>query len=267
MALPHTLEVAGTRARVHWHAQLQWRASFFIELGTTALWMGIYLAFWRVVLSSFGTFEGWTLPSLIVFVAFQELFFGCCSGLFQGAMNYWWFIHSGRLETSLTRPMDPRLSAIALNVDPYQLLRSGLMFSVFIAIALHLGFPADPLRLAVAALLALAAAVGKTLLALSVNFIAFWWQNVDALHELIGSGDHFLRVPLDVLPRALQLVFTFGVPYVFAATFPALFSAGRLSWAALLPAAAGLLTALTLLWGIQELLWRRGVRAYDGRSS
>lgn len=265
MALPYLFDIALTRMRIALYSQFQWQASFFIELATSALWMAVYLVFWSTVSKSFGNFEGWTLGSLVVFVAFQELFYGFSVGLFQGANGYWWYIHTGRLEISLTRPLDPRLNAIATNVDPYQLIRSLIMFTVFMVIGANLGFEFDLLRLIVAIALAFAAAVGKTLLALSINFVAFWWANVDALHEIIGSGDHFLRIPLDILPKGLQLFFTFGIPYMFAATFPALFSAQKLLWLDLLVPMAGLMLSLTALYFIQDLLWRRGVRRYEGR--
>ncbi|MHB8928241.1 MAG: ABC-2 family transporter protein [Bacillota bacterium] len=248
---------------VRLRARAQWRFSLFLEMGSTAVWMVVYLLFWDLIFVRSGGFGGWTFPSVMVFVAFQELFFGISRGLFLGALTYWWIIHTGRLDVHLARPMDPRLTAICLSVDPPQLIRSCLMFSLVLGIAVSMGFPLSLFRLLIAVLLAFLSAVGKALLALSINYIAFWWGNVDALHELIGTFDHFLSVPMTVLPNALQIFFTIGIPLFFAVTFPALFAGDRLSLASM---GRPLLLLVACLGGwafVQELLWRRGLRRYE----
>lgn len=261
----HVYELARTQVQLQLQSRLQWRASFLIELLTTALWMLVYLGFWNVIFNRLGHFQGWTFASIVVFVGFQELFFGFSQSLFKGAQLYYYFIHSGRLELFLTRPIDPRLSAIANNIDPYQMMRSAVMFTVFMVAAARLGFHFSLPYLLGGMVLALLAAIAKALFALCVNYVAFWWDNVDALHELLGAFDHFLRVPLTVMPSALQLFFTLVLPYTFAATFPALLSGGTVSAGqALLPllALAGSITGLFLL---QTVLWRLGLKRYDGR--
>ncbi|MFK7602180.1 ABC-2 family transporter protein [Deinococcus sp. SM5_A1] len=264
-SLLHAFELTGAHMRVQLRARLQFRASFVIELLTTALWMLVYVGFWSVIFSQISTFQGWTFASVVLFVAFQELFHGLSQGLFRGALLYYHFIHTGRLETSLTRPIDARLSAIALNVEPYQLIRSAVMFGLFTVFAVQLGAAFSLPHLLLGILTVLLAAVGKALFGLCVNYIAFWWSNVDALHEVLGTFDHFLRVPLNVLPSTLQLFFTFGLPYMFAATFPALLMGGEFPLRGILMALFGLAAALGGLFVLQEVLWRVGLRRYDGR--
>lgn len=263
MDLAQLSEVFIVNLGIQLRARVQWRLSFFLDMLVTAIWMGIYVLFWRILLVNFLSVGGWTFPSLVIFVGFQELTYGINAGLFSGAMRFWVYINTGRLDVALARPMDARLSAILLNIDPWQLIRSGLMFTLFTALAVKLGLPFNPPAILAAIILSFFAAIAKTLLALTINYIAFWWGNVDFLHELIGTLDHFTGIPMTMLPNILQLLFTLGIPLMFAVTFPTLFISGKVSWNDFGLPLVGLGISLSFWVACQEYLWRKGLKAYE----
>lgn len=257
------LRVFGTQFLLLLRGRTQFHVSFLLELLVTGVWMVVYLLFWRVIFSKISYFSGWTFPSLVVFVAFQELFFGMSRGLFYGALGFAYIIRMGRLDLYVLRPMDPRLACICINIQPVQLIRSGIMAGLCIGIAISMGFPFRLLHLLLSVILALLAALGKALMAFTVSYIAFWWGNVDAVYELMDAVDSFLQVPMNVMPTAFQLLFTLGIPLMFAATFPALFAGAALSAEDLLIPLMLLALGLGAWWGLQEWVWRKGLHKYE----
>lgn len=243
--------------------RFQWRASLAFDVISTAVWMGVYAMFWRVIFDRFPGFQGWSFPSILAFVAFQELSYGLLTGLFIGATKFWIHIKMGWLDNYLTKPFDPRLMAVVSRINPWQVAKSALMFTILLVLASRMGLNVDIIRVTVAVLLAFLGAVGRAMITMTINFVAFWWGDVDALHELIGTMDHFGSFPTTVFPTTIQIVFTLGFPLIFAATFPALFTAAKV---ALLDLAAPLLMLLIglFIWAtVLRVLWASGLRRYE----
>lgn len=235
-------------------------ADTLLSLLSSLLYLLLNLAFWFLVNNAGFFVEGWSYGQLLVFVAFSELFFGLDGAIFGNSSRFWYHIYSGSLDVLLTRPQDPRVRFLMLNIDFLGI------FTSFITFAFLLVFSGERVSLALlllGVLFVLTADAVLGLIRFTLSYTAFWLGRMDAICELADALTWFNKYPLVIMPKAVRVVFKLLVPFYFFSTFSSELVLSKLEPGALLPGIGALLLCAALWCAINSLVWKRGLARYE----
>ena len=258
------LRLLATFIRVGAMGELAYRVNFLVQLFESLLELGTAIAGLAVIFSYTESLGGWTQDEVLALVGVFFLVGGAIRFILQPSMEQLIeSVRDGTLDFTLVKPQDAQLLASIQRVEIWKLTDMGLGVGV-LAFALarlgeRVGLPAS-LEFA-AALLFGGVIVYSFWIILATT--AFWLVRVENILVVFQSMYEAGRWPVSIYPGWLRFALTFVVPVGFAVTVPAQALAGRLSGPVL--AGAGALAAA--LAAAARLLWRAGLRRYQGASS
>jgi len=241
-------------------SQLAYPASFALDLVSQAIGQGIELAAILVIFTQVTTLGGFSAGEVLLIYGLADLFVGQVEALPD-------FIRTGEFDVMLLRPLGALPQLLSADV---QLRRVGRVASGLILLAFALrGVEWTPLRVAVAVVAPVSGAVLFGAIWIAANCVSFWLVDGREVANSVTYGSDFATsYPITVYGPWLRRIMCFLVPGAFVAYFPALALTGR-------PDPLGLPDALrycsplvaAAMVGIAALIWRTGVRRYQGTGS
>ncbi|MFF4659606.1 ABC transporter permease [Streptomyces sp. NPDC001381] len=247
-------------------ASMEYRTEFLLNIVAGAIWQVAVIVFATVLLSRFTGMGGWDSSEVLLIPATRMLAHGLMV-LLLGRMHFIGRqIQEGRIDVYLLRPMpvhrQVQLAYFPANAIGDLTVAAGLMVGAISRS--RLDWTSGRIAYLVAAVVGgmlLEAALFTAVAAASLRFpAADHWSRW--LEELLGT---FGSYPLNVLPRAVGGLLTYGLPLAFVAYLPAAVLTGHGHdtgvpyW---LAAASPLLGALVYLGS--RLLWRWSLGRYTG---
>lgn len=244
--------------------ELQYRASFFIQLAKSAQTLAISLTGVAVIYAHTDHLNGWQPAELVALLGIFVFMGGLIGLVIAPSMEKLIEdVRQGTLDFTLTKPQDALLLVSIGQVRIWRIFDVVLGPVVVVGALSHLGWhegAAAVLRFAVT-LMAGAAIMYSFWLILST--MAFWFVRADNILVIFHSMYDAARWPVTIYPGWLRAALTFLVPVTFAVTVPSQALIGRLSDGLL---AATLALAAALLVG-SRVFWKVGVRRYSGASA
>jgi ABC-2 type transport system permease protein len=252
--------------QLNFRAQLEYRTEFLMMIAIGAVWQVSVIVFATVLLTRFTGMGGWDSSDVLLIPATRMLAHGLFV-LFLGRVHgLGRHIQEGKIDAYLLRPL-PVYRQVQLEFFPTNAIGDltvavGLMVGALSRS--HLDWTAGRITYLIAAVLGgmlLEAALFTAVACASLRFPAadYWGR---WLEELLGT---FGSYPLNVLPKAVGGLLTYGLPLAFVAYFPAAVltghghTTGAPYW---LAAASPLLGVLAYLGA--RLLWRWSLGHYTG---
>ncbi|WP_037671540.1 ABC transporter permease [Streptomyces griseus] len=262
----NAVRIAWRVTRLNFRAQLEYRTEFLMMIAVGAIWQVSVLVFATVLLTRFTGMGGWNSSDVLLIPATRMLAHGLFVLVLGRIHALGRFIQEGVIDTYLVRPMpvhrQVQLQFFPTNAIGDLTVAAGLMVG---AIARSdLDWTAGRITYLVAAVfggMLLEAALFTVVACASLRFPAadYWGR---WLEELLGT---FGSYPLNVLPRAVGGLLTFGLPLAFVAYFPAAVLTGHGHdtgvpyWLAAASPLIGLLAYLAA-----RLLWKWSLNHYTG---
>ncbi|MFD7402089.1 ABC transporter permease [Streptomyces sp. NPDC059866] len=250
--------------RLNFRAQLEYRSEFLMMIAIGAVWQVSVIVFATVLLTRFTGMGGWDSSDVLLIPATRMLAHGLFV-LFLGRVHgLGRHIQEGRIDVYLLRPMpvhrQVQLEFFPTNAIGDLTVAAGLMWGALARS--DLDWTAGRIGYLIAAVLGgmlLEAALFTVVACASLRFPAadYWGR---WLEELLGT---FGSYPLNVLPRAVGGLLTYGLPLAFVAYFPAAVLTGHDTSVPYWLAAASPLLGLVGYLGAR-LLWRWSLRHYAG---
>jgi ABC-2 type transport system permease protein len=248
-------------------SQLAYPASFGLDLVSQAIGQGIELAAILVIFTQVTTLGGFSAGEVLLIYGLAATAFGLAD-LFVGQVEALPdYIRTGEFDVMLLRPLGALPQLLSADV---QLRRVGRVASGLIVLAFALrGVEWTPLRVAVAVVAPVSGAVLFGAIWIAANCVSFWLVDGREVANSVTYGSDFATsYPITVYGPWLRRIMCFLVPGAFVAYFPALALTGR-------PDPLGLPDALrycsplvaAAMVGIAALIWRTGVRRYQGTGS
>lgn len=265
----HLARGAAAAVRLNLIVSSQYRANMAMWSVASILQIVVYLSVWQAVANSGGAAGGYTAAQFAGY--FLVL-------LFVREMTMTWmpyevsgYVRSGKLSPMLLRPLHP-LAYIASGMVAFRI--QSTMVTIPIAVMLFVAFDAQvdtsPAALLVGLLLVLPLAsctrfLADTLLAIT----ALWLTRIDGIRGiyyllLLLLGGQF--APLSVLPGALEATAK-ALPFYWTLGYPTELLVGRATLADAWIGMAVLAAWSTVLLFALQVVWRRGIRAYEAVGS
>lgn len=202
---------------------MEYRAAFFsmlVAVGTN--YAASVLLLW-IMVDHFGGIGEWSPFEVTFFWGINTFAYAAAGALclysFYGLGN---MIRTGEFDNVLTKPVNPLLFIALRQFNFGYITQITVATSVIILSVSKLGIPVTLSNLAVLGVIILSGAMiyGAVFIATAVP--AFWTVRNEALASMIlWELGTFIRYPLSVYQRPIQLLFTVILPYGFVSFYPA----------------------------------------------
>ena len=223
----------------------------------------ISLLFWQVIFLNTNQFGNWTFEAVLILHLYSQVFAAIFLVFFMGCHIFWRSVQTGRLDIFLTRPLDPRLAFLAEQIRFHGSYRLFINLIVIGAILAFLRVKINFLYFGLTLTMVILSVLAIGIMQLTANCISFWWIRSDAIDEFLDFIFEFYRYPLTVLPWVVQVLLTFGMPVIFAATWPALFLIESIDLMTFFTIFAWLIVIIGLWFILLQFAWNAGLRRYE----
>jgi ABC-2 type transport system permease protein len=244
--------------------EMQYRVNFFLQLFQSLLATATGLIVIGLVYAQVTELNGWDRSELLVVLGVFTVLGGLIQSVIKpNLMQFMEEVADGKFDFVLARPADAQLLMSVRAVRFWPLI-DVVVGAVVIGVgAGGLDEPPGPVDvLGFVAGLALAGVILYSFLLLLAT-TAFWFVRVDSFVESFDGIYQAGRWPVGLYPGWLRVGLTLVVPVGFAVTVPAQGLTGQLTW----PTLAGAAVLAGVLAVVSRVVWRLGLRHYDGASS
>jgi len=248
-------------------SQLAYPTSFALDVLSQLLGQSMELLAILVIFTQVTSLGGFTAGEVVLIYGLAATAFGLADlavGQVEALPDY---IRTGEFDVILLRPLGALPQLLSADV---QLRRVGRVAVGLAALAWALrDVEWTPLRVAVAVVAPLSGAVLLSAIWIAANCVSFWLVDGGEVAKPVTYGSDFATsYPITVYGPWLRRVMCFLVPSAFVAYFPALALTGRpdpLGFPDFTRYCSPLVAAAMV--GVAALVWRTGVRRYQGTGS
>jgi ABC-2 type transport system permease protein len=248
-------------------SQMQYRASFFLDVSTTAFMTGIAFLTLALILEKFGNIAGWTLGEVAFLYGLVEFSFGVMDMVFSGfdPSHFGQGVRRGVFDQLLLRPVNITLQVLG---SDFQVRRLGRISQGLLVLAAALALvdvrwtPEKILYLPVV-ILSLVVFFGGLFIIGSA--VTFWTvESVEMMNIFTYGGSEMMSYPMHIYSDWMRRFFTFIIPAIFLNYYPALYFLDKPDPFGLAPNAHFLapLAGFSIL-AIGLVLWNFGIRRYQ----
>jgi ABC-2 type transport system permease protein len=249
--------------------QLQYRTSFALDVAAQVIGQSIELVAILVVFTQVSSLGGFDRGEVVLLYGLAATAFGIADLAVGQVEELPEYIRTGELDVLLLRPLGTLAQLLSADVSLKRVGRVAVGFGVLAYALAGAGIDWTPARALLAATAPLVGAVILSAVWVAANAVSFWLVDGREVANSVTYGSNFsTSYPITVYGPWLRRILCFAVPGAFVAWFPALALLGRpdplglpefLQWSSPLVA---LLAA-----GVAALIWRTGVRRYQGTGS
>jgi ABC-2 type transport system permease protein len=249
--------------------ELAFRGNFLVKVSVEVIWLGILLAFYRVVFARTSTIAGWDEPRYLFFVGCFFALNGLIEMLFlENCNEFAELVRTGDLDGLLLKPIDEQFLITCRRVD-WGTAPNVLMGAAVMGIALNnMGWHFDAAK---AATFLVTFACGTAIaygFMLMLTSLSVWMVRNQSLMEMWWLFSSLARYPKEIFTgpswaEPLGLFFTFFVPILVVVNVPANAMVRFLDWRMV-----GFTVAATavLLW-LSRRFFHYALRSYRSASS
>lgn len=206
--------------------ELAFRGNFLVKILVEVLWLGILLAFYRMVFGKTSTIADWSEPQYLFFVGCYFALEGVIETLFlENCNEFADLVRSGDLDFHLLQPIDEQFLLSLRKID-WSTAPNVLMGGVVMGAALlQTGWRFDPVQLLLfLVLFGCGAALAYSFLLLLTS-ASVWFIRNQSLFELWWLFTSLMRYPREVFrggwATAMGSFFTFVIPVLLVVNVPA----------------------------------------------
>jgi ABC-2 type transport system permease protein len=249
-------------------SQMQFRASFWMDLVSTGVVNASYFLSIALILERFDNITGWTLAEIAFLFGMIEMSFGAMDMLFSGFDPdvFSVQVREGRFDQLMLRPVGLAWQVLG---SRFLLRRTGRILEGLVIFLI--GLAMLDVHWTPAKLLYLPVVLASQVLAMGALFmmgstITFWTlQSVEAVNILTYGGVEMMSYPMQIYPRWLRGFFTYVMPFIFLNFYPALYLLDKPDPLRFPPFAPFLAPFVGVGLFLAALaFWRAGINQYQG---
>ncbi|WP_300014874.1 ABC-2 family transporter protein [Pseudonocardia sp.] len=249
--------------------QLAYRTSFAFDVVAQVIGQSIELVAILVVFTQVSSLGGFDRDEVVLMYGLAATAFGLADLAVGQVEELPEYIRTGELDVLLLRPLGTLAQLLCADVSLKRLGRVAVGLAVFGYALAGAAIDWTPGRVLLAATAPLVGAVILAAIWIAANTVSFWLVDGREVANSVTYGSNFsTSYPITVYGPWLRRILCFAVPGAFVAYFPALALLGRadpLGFPEELRHASPLVAVVAV--GVAALIWRTGVRRYQGTGS
>jgi ABC-2 type transport system permease protein len=263
----HTLILYKRLVGIQVRSQLQYRVSFFMEMVSSAITLGLFFVSLVLIFERFDNLGGWTLAEVAFLTGMVETGFGIMDMVFSGfdPTFFGQQVRRGTFDQMLLRPVNVTVQVLGADFVLRRLGRIAQGVAILIYALVLLDLTWTPTKLLYLPVVLLSQIIFFGGLFIIGSTITFWTvQSIEAINIFTYGGSELISYPMHIYPAGIRRFFTFLLPAIFINYFPALFFLDKSAPFPVPPVAPFLApVAGGLVLGAALLFWRYGRRYYQ----
>ena len=218
-----SLYVYGRFLMVSVRAQMQYRASFLMQLGGRLIVTAGEFAAILILFDRFGSLQNWNVYQVAFIYGIVNISFAVADALTTGFDLFGDMVKSGDFDRLLLRPRSTalQLAGQELTLRRISRLTPGIVALIWASTGLDLHWTLPSTALLVASVIG-----GASLFASLIVFqatLAFWTtETLEMMNTMTYGGVETTQYPINIYRTWFRNFFTFGIPLATVSYFPAL---------------------------------------------
>ncbi len=207
-------------------SQMQFRASFWMDLFSTGFGNLVYILSVALVIQRFGSIGGWNFGEIAFLTGMIEMSFGAMDMIFSG-FDYDYFatvVREGKFDQVMLRPVGLTWQVLG---SRFLVRRVGRILEGLLIFIVALSL--SDVNWTLGKILYLPVVLTSQVLVMGALFIigstiTFWTlQSIEAVNIFTYGGVELISYPMQIYPFWMQRFFTFVIPFIFLNFYPALY--------------------------------------------
>ncbi len=258
----------GSLARFSLAREMAFRSNFLVKVSVEVLWLGILLAFYKVVFAKTSMVAGWSEPEYLFFVGCFFALNGVIESLFlENCNEFAELVRTGDLDFLLLKPIDEQFLVSCRKIDWGTALNAVLGAGVMLMALYELNWSFDPWRLLAFPVLFFCGVMLAYSFMLVLTSFSVWLVRNQSLMELWWLFSSLARYPREIFrepwAEPLGRLFTYFIPILLVSNMPA-----RVMVKSFDPALIAFTIAATVVGLlVSRLFFRHALRSYRSASS
>jgi len=218
-----------------------------------------------LMLQSFTSLGGWTLPETIFLFSFLFLSYGILISFFTSFRDFEGIVHSGQLDRYLLRPQGLMFQLIASKADFLASIGQGsvgIVLFIWAAQGAGMVWNLPNLTFLVMSLISGVLIQGSIFIFFSALNL-YTIKTGNTFGKIYYSIRRFAVYPINIFPAAVQAILVFAVPFAFVNYFPAKYLLGKTiqdGWPDWMPW-LGLGVGFIMFFAVR-LFWNSSIKRY-----
>lgn len=256
-----------TIIKAFWQRSLTYRFTILAyRIGEVGETLALILM-WSAIYNSQKIIGGLTLAEMITYILIGNFFNAIIRNFLSDIVAR--DIKEGRLSMFLVKPMRYFDYILIREIGRVSFVSMMSIFSVALVIVFFANifiWNFDIAYFSVIAMMIILAFINELLIAYLIGLIAFWTDEVDGIYSTIGkiqkffSGGYF---PINLLPLIFVQV-SFVLPFAYSFFVPAQLYLKKLDLSVGLKGLLIQIIWIIALYGIIGIVWKRGLKKYEG---
>lgn len=256
-----------TIINVFWQRSMAYRFTVFSYRIGEVVELVVLIIMWTAVFNSSPTIGGFTLKEMTTYLLIGNLFTAIVRNLLSEVVAR--DIKDGTLSMYLIQPMGYFSYILTKEIGRISVMTVMSMFSqIFVCIIFfkNIIFNTDLRYLAIIIAMLFLAFFTELLISFLVGLIAFWTSEVDGLYSSIDSLKKFFSggyFPLSLLPKTFAQT-SFILPFAYSFYVPTQLYLKKFDIQTGLKGVGIQLLWVLILLALIHIIWRRGMKKYEG---
>ena len=253
------------------------RLKSMVEYRAETLWTGIaqaagYFAEFAVIwvmISKFGTIGAWNPYEIMLLYALNLFTYALAGSFFYRTSNSLPDrIRTGTFDEVITRPTNPLLyltcSGFLYGYFSHMIVSIVIMSICFYNLAITITFS----KIVFLIIALIGGALIQSSIFMFVAVPSFWIVKNDAISSLLWSGRDFIKYPISIYNKAIQVILTLILPFAFINFYPAQFLLSKNDFLMFHPIFQFLAPAVGgILFFCAYRFWLCGIKHYNSSGS
>ncbi|MCB1179068.1 MAG: ABC-2 family transporter protein [Leptospiraceae bacterium] len=246
-------------------SRMEYRASFFIFMGTIIIFYMSQVLTIGVVINRFKNIGGWSMGEMAFLYSLLVLSQGIVSSAFSGLLDFSTMVRDGSFDRFMIRPLSS-LGQVIMNGFEITGIAHVLLGIVAVILAnslIEINWTTEKIFMLVLVVLGGSCILaGIRILIASIAFVAI--NNQSLVHLFVFSSREFLLYPMNIYSGGVRFLLTFILPLGFINFYPAHYFLDKSSnelfhpYFIYLTFPVGVLTLLASLY-----IWKIGKNSYE----
>ena len=256
--------------KIQFKTMLEYRGAFIVKsIGMEASYGAEFVLIW-VMIHKFGQIGEWKPYEVVFLFAFNLISYSIAGFfLFHASTRLSGMIRTGDFDEILVRPLNSFMYMISRNFNPEYVSHITLSVIVMVICIVKLNIPLAPVNIILLFFAVLSSALIQGALFIFTSVPSFWTVNSDSLmHIFVWDLKIFIRYPLSIYNKFVQIFLTLVVPYAFINFYPAQYFLKKNDFLMFHPIFQFLSPIVGIIMFSGALLfWNAGIKRYESTGS
>lgn len=267
----HTFNIYRRLIGVQIRSQMQYRASFILDLIATGLIVLFEFGSIALVLQRFDNIQGWTIGEIAFLYGLVEISFGLMDMVFSGfdPSHFGQEVRKGSFDQILLRPINVTVQVLGADFIIRRIGRIAFGAAVFAFALQQTDIQWTLLKLIYLPIVILSIVCFFGGLFVAGATISFWTvESIEVMNIITYGGSYVMSYPMNIFQTWIRRFFTYILPAIFLNFYPALYFLGKPD-PYNLPLFTRFLSPLvgTAVLFLSLRFWQFGIRHYQSTGS